>query len=40
LFMAHRAHAHITTVNAPHVSMISNPGVVTNVILQAVRATS
>jgi hypothetical protein len=38
--MANTAHAHITTVNAPHLSMISNPGTVTNVILQAVRATS
>ena len=40
LAMANTAHAHITTVNAPHLSMISNPGTVTNVILQAVRATS
>jgi pimeloyl-ACP methyl ester carboxylesterase len=40
LFMAHRAHAHITEVPAPHLSMISDPGTVTNVILQAVRATS
>jgi pimeloyl-ACP methyl ester carboxylesterase len=40
MFMAERAHAHITTVKAPHVSMISNPGVVTSVILQAVHATS
>jgi pimeloyl-ACP methyl ester carboxylesterase len=40
LFMAQRAHAHITTVRAPHVSMISDPGVVTSVILQAVHATS
>jgi len=40
LFMAHRAHAHITEVHAPHLSMISDPGVVTNVILQAVHATS
>jgi hypothetical protein len=38
--MAERAHAHITTVKAPHVSMISHPGVVTSVILQAVHATS
>ncbi len=35
LFMAHRAHAHITEVRAPHLSMISDPGTVTNVILQA-----
>jgi len=40
LAMAHRAHAHITRVDAPHLSMISNPGTVTNVILRAVRATS
>jgi pimeloyl-ACP methyl ester carboxylesterase len=40
LAMAHRAHAHITRVDAPHLSMISNPGTVTKVILRAVRATS
>jgi pimeloyl-ACP methyl ester carboxylesterase len=40
LAMAHRAHADITRVHAPHLSMISNPGTVTNVILQAVRSTS
>ena len=40
LAMAKRAHAHITRVDASHLSMISNPGVVTNVILDAVRATS
>ena len=40
LTMANTAHAHITEVDAPHLSMISNPGTVTNVILQAVRATS
>ena len=40
LAMAHTAHAHITRVDAPHLSMISSPGTVTNVILQAVRATS
>jgi len=40
LAMANTAHAHITEVDAPHLSMISNPGTVTNVILQAVRATS
>jgi pimeloyl-ACP methyl ester carboxylesterase len=39
LFMAHRAHAHITEVNAPHLSMISNPGVVASVIIQAAQAT-
>jgi pimeloyl-ACP methyl ester carboxylesterase len=40
LVMAHTAHAHITKVDAPHLSMISSPGTVTNVILKAVRATS
>jgi pimeloyl-ACP methyl ester carboxylesterase len=40
LFMARRAHARITRVHAPHLSMISNPGVVTRVILKAVRATT
>ena len=40
LAMAKTAHAHITRVDAPHLSMISDPGTVTNVILQAVRATS
>jgi hypothetical protein len=38
--MAKNAHARITEVNAPHLSMVSDPGVVTSVILQAVRATS
>jgi hypothetical protein len=32
--MARRAHAHITKVPAPHLSMITDPGVVTRVILQ------
>jgi pimeloyl-ACP methyl ester carboxylesterase len=40
LAMARTAHARITEVDAPHLSMISDPGTVTNVILQAVRATS
>jgi pimeloyl-ACP methyl ester carboxylesterase len=39
LAMAQRAHAHITEINAPHLSMISNPGAVTRVIEQAARAT-
>jgi pimeloyl-ACP methyl ester carboxylesterase len=39
LAMAHAAHAHITEVDASHLSMISNPGTVTNVIMQAARAT-
>jgi len=39
--MAHAANARITLVpHAPHLSMISNPGVVTSVIIQAARATS
>jgi pimeloyl-ACP methyl ester carboxylesterase len=37
--MAQRAKAHITTVNAGHLSLISNPGVVTQVIVKAARAT-
>jgi pimeloyl-ACP methyl ester carboxylesterase len=40
LDMARTAHAHITEVRAPHLSMISDPGVVANVILKAVRATT
>jgi pimeloyl-ACP methyl ester carboxylesterase len=40
LAMAENAHAHITEVHAPHLSMISDPGVVTSVILQAVHATT
>ena len=40
LFMANRADAHITEINAPHLSMISDPGVVTSVIEHAARATS
>jgi hypothetical protein len=39
LFMANRVDAHITTVQAPHLSMISDPGVVTRVIEQASQAT-
>jgi pimeloyl-ACP methyl ester carboxylesterase len=37
-FMASRAGAHITDVNAGHLSLISKPSVVTRVILQAVQA--
>jgi pimeloyl-ACP methyl ester carboxylesterase len=37
--MAQRAKAHITRVNAGHLSLISNPGVVTRVIIKAARAT-
>jgi pimeloyl-ACP methyl ester carboxylesterase len=40
LAMARTAHAHITEVNASHLSMISHPGAVTSVILRAVRATT
>jgi pimeloyl-ACP methyl ester carboxylesterase len=39
LAMARHAHAHITEVKAPHLSMIAAPGVVTQVILKAVYAT-
>jgi pimeloyl-ACP methyl ester carboxylesterase len=41
LAMARRAHARITIIpGAPHLSMIADPGIVTRVILQAVRATT
>jgi pimeloyl-ACP methyl ester carboxylesterase len=40
LVMAHRAKAHVTEIHAPHLSMISDPGAVTSVILEAARATS
>ena len=40
LFMANRAHAHITEVKAGHLSMISRPGAVTKVILKAARSAS
>jgi pimeloyl-ACP methyl ester carboxylesterase len=40
LFMAKRAGAHITKVNAGHLSMIADPGVVAQVIEQAAQATS
>jgi len=41
LAMAHQAHARITVIHgAPHLSMISNPGIVTGVILKAVHATT
>ena len=38
-FMARRAGARITDVNAGHLSLISRPSVVTRIILQAVKAT-
>jgi pimeloyl-ACP methyl ester carboxylesterase len=40
LFMAERAGAHITEVNAGHLSLISDPGAVARVIVQAALATS
>ena len=39
LFMAHRARARITVVNAGHLSLISRPQTVTDVIEDAARAT-
>jgi pimeloyl-ACP methyl ester carboxylesterase len=38
LFMANRAHAHITEVKAGHLSMISQPAAVTKVIEEAARS--
>jgi pimeloyl-ACP methyl ester carboxylesterase len=35
LSMAHRAGAHVTEIDAPHLSMIADPGAVTDVIEQA-----
>jgi pimeloyl-ACP methyl ester carboxylesterase len=40
LAMAKNAGASITQINAPHLSMITDPGVVASVIIQAARATS
>jgi hypothetical protein len=37
--MAHRAHAHITEINAGHLSLITDPGAVTRVIVTAATAT-
>jgi pimeloyl-ACP methyl ester carboxylesterase len=39
LFMSQRAKAHITEIDAGHLSLISNPGAVTRVIIAAARAT-
>jgi pimeloyl-ACP methyl ester carboxylesterase len=39
LAMARHAHARITEVRAPHLSMITDPGVVTRVIIDAANAT-
>jgi hypothetical protein len=40
IFMAKRAGPHITKVNAGHLSMIADPGVVAQVIEQAAQAAS
>ena len=40
LAMAKAARAHVTEIDAPHLSMISDPGAVTRVILEAVHATT
>jgi pimeloyl-ACP methyl ester carboxylesterase len=40
LAMAAQAGAHVTKVNAGHLSLISDPAAVTNVIIKAARATS
>ena len=40
LFMAHRAHAHIAEINAGHLSLITNPGTVARVIIDAADATT
>jgi pimeloyl-ACP methyl ester carboxylesterase len=40
LFMAHRANAHITEINAGHLSLISDPGEVARVIVAAAKATA
>ena len=39
LFMSKRAGAHITEIDAGHLSLISDPGAVTRVIIEAARAT-
>jgi pimeloyl-ACP methyl ester carboxylesterase len=39
-FMAARAHATVTKINASHLSLISHPGTVASVIEEAARATS
>ncbi len=40
LAMANQAGADVTEIDAPHLSMITDPGVVASVIIQAARATS
>jgi pimeloyl-ACP methyl ester carboxylesterase len=39
LFMSQRAKAHITEIDAGHLSLISNPGAVTHLIIAAAKAT-
>ena len=39
-FMAHRAHAMVTEINASHLSLISQPGKIANVIEEAARQSS
>ena len=39
-FMAKRAGAHITELNAGHLSMIADPDTITHVIEQAAKATT
>ncbi len=39
LFMSKRAHAHVTEIDAGHLSLISHPGAVTRVIIAAAQAT-
>ena len=40
LFMAQRANAHVTEIRAGHISMVSHPDAVTDVIESAARGTS
>ena len=40
VFMSQRAKAYITEINAGHLSLISHPGAVTRIIIQAERVTS
>jgi pimeloyl-ACP methyl ester carboxylesterase len=40
LFMARRAHAHITEIKAPHLPMATDPSAVTHVITEAAEATA
>jgi hypothetical protein len=40
LFMADRAHAHITEINAGHLSLVTDPGAVARVIIDAADAST